>query len=482
MLTTDRPHTNRSIHITMTTNSNLIFVVPFRRWRRCCLATAFVSVGWWALVVRGHNQVRRPEMVSENIHIHRANRIPKLSNVPLQVLAQPLAGQQLQRFHRHLHAESLDNRENELVGTDDVVMENEANEYMEEVTDMFEELFSDDATTSSTTDDTEFAEELFGPITDDVINANSTMTDDELMEELLEGEFDPMTDNAISNNNLTTIAEIGDFVDEMFGILENENSVNSTTGEGVLQIIDETFGIPTDDTVNTELISESNETIAAVTIETPVLTSTNESPDAKSATVIVENEVTPEPANSTDVASGMIDEDDDDDTPKAPLIRSATPTPSKSPTVLPHPLLVPTESPTMPQPESTDEKDGETEHDVDDDLFNQELYKSRPVGSIPNSASLTAILGTLAAIAAMIFTAWQMSDNPDGIFASLCRLILTCVQLVIRVVMSPCRKYLPCCYSYRGHMAGTNGYHEPYGHIPVSTMDYGYKDPALELT
>ena len=80
------------------------------------------------------------------------------------------------------------------------------------------------------------------------------------------------------------------------------------------------------------------------------------------------------------------------------------------------------------------------------------------------------VWGMLSAIAAMIFTAWQMAENPDGIFAALCRLCITSISLVFRLVLAPCKGCL-----------GMNSHSYHYGHMPVSTMDYGYKDPSLEL-
>jgi hypothetical protein len=80
--------------------------------------------------------------------------------------------------------------------------------------------------------------------------------------------------------------------------------------------------------------------------------------------------------------------------------------------------------------------------------------------------------GIFLAIFAMIFTAWQMSDNPDGIYAAMCRLIITIIGLVMRIILSPCRS----CFG------GSHGSRNYAGHMPVSTMDYGYRDPALELS
>ena len=71
------------------------------------------------------------------------------------------------------------------------------------------------------------------------------------------------------------------------------------------------------------------------------------------------------------------------------------------------------------------------------------------------SLSLTAqrFLGVLCAILAMIWTAYQVSENPDGLYASLCRSILTAFRVVCRVVT--CKS---CSVAHR--------------HVPISTMDY----------
>jgi len=87
-------------------------------------------------------------------------------------------------------------------------------------------------------------------------------------------------------------------------------------------------------------------------------------------------------------------------------------------------------------------------------------------------------LGIFLAVLAMIFTAWQMSENPDGIYAAACRLIITVIGLIFRLALSPCRS---CIGSRFQHVGNINPRHS-YGQIPVSTMDYGYRDPSLELS
>jgi len=77
-------------------------------------------------------------------------------------------------------------------------------------------------------------------------------------------------------------------------------------------------------------------------------------------------------------------------------------------------------------------------------------------------------LGIFLGILAMVFTAHQMSENPDGIYASVCRLAITLASVVVKIVCMPCRKLL-----------GAGGDGNPYsGHMTISTSDYSYRtDP-----
>jgi hypothetical protein len=75
-------------------------------------------------------------------------------------------------------------------------------------------------------------------------------------------------------------------------------------------------------------------------------------------------------------------------------------------------------------------------------------------------------LGIFLGILAMIFTAHQMSENPDGIYASVCRLAITVASVVVKIVCMPCRKLI-----------GAGGDGNPYnGHMPISTSDYSYRN------
>jgi hypothetical protein len=131
----------------------------------------------------------------------------------------------------------------------------------------------------------------------------------------------------------------------------------------------------------------------------------------------------------------------------------------------------PAVTPTNPSPSEASRTGVPQKVAPDDDLYQNEekIIKNALDSSGGGPNGRYPVLATLLGLAAMIFTAWQMSDNPDGVFASLCRLILTAIQLLCRIVTQPCRKACGC-----------QSHNNPYG--SVSTMDYGYKDPALELS
>jgi len=123
------------------------------------------------------------------------------------------------------------------------------------------------------------------------------------------------------------------------------------------------------------------------------------------------------------------------------------------------PVRVSTEKPTLKQNtlEAEDEilaEEGEVQEL--ETALKQEEKVARQAGG----------LGIFLGIVAMIFTAYQMSDNPDGIYASICRLAITISSVGIKIMCMPCRKLI-----------GSGG--DPYsGHMPISTSDYSFRsDP-----
>ena len=90
-------------------------------------------------------------------------------------------------------------------------------------------------------------------------------------------------------------------------------------------------------------------------------------------------------------------------------------------------------------------------------------------------------VAVILAIAAMIFTAWQISDNPDGVYASVCRLSITVAGCIVKVVLLPFKwafgriPFLQGIGSqYAGHhpISQAPDYREPYrgrnGHVELS--------------
>jgi hypothetical protein len=75
----------------------------------------------------------------------------------------------------------------------------------------------------------------------------------------------------------------------------------------------------------------------------------------------------------------------------------------------------------------------------------------------------------IAMLFCMIYTAYQVSDNPDGIYASCCRLSVAVVIYVIRGILTPCRAV--CC-RYTLISNSTPDYREPYrgrrGHMELT--------------
>jgi hypothetical protein len=98
----------------------------------------------------------------------------------------------------------------------------------------------------------------------------------------------------------------------------------------------------------------------------------------------------------------------------------------------------------------------------DDDVLEEELKEAE------TEAKAFGWFGFLIAIVvAMVFTAHQMSENPDGIYASLCRLTITIVSCVIKAVLMPFRYML----GYQGHYSGR---------MPISTTD-PYRSHQMDI-
>jgi hypothetical protein len=142
-----------------------------------------------------------------------------------------------------------------------------------------------------------------------------------------------------------------------------------------------------------------------------------------------------------------------------------TPTPPPAPKRTPAPTAGPTEKPYVP---TDDDPIREEEKDVaiaKEEELQEELQQEEKVARRAGGA------GIFLGIVAMIFTAHQMSENPDGIYASVCRLAITISSVVVKIVCMPCRKLL-------GFGAGN----PHYGHISSSdTYSYRGNTGGFEL-
>lgn len=131
------------------------------------------------------------------------------------------------------------------------------------------------------------------------------------------------------------------------------------------------------------------------------------------------------------------------------------------------PVMTPTNKPTLkPYTPNTDEIDPIKAEDEKQSEQEEVQELQTELKQEEKVARQAGGLGIFLGIVAMIFTAHQMSENPDGIYASVCRLAITISSVVIKIICMPCRKLIG---------AGANG--NPYsGHMPISTNDYSYRN------
>ncbi|EJK51385.1 hypothetical protein THAOC_29442, partial [Thalassiosira oceanica] len=88
-----------------------------------------------------------------------------------------------------------------------------------------------------------------------------------------------------------------------------------------------------------------------------------------------------------------------------------------------------------------------------DDYYRHEEEEVRKVG--------TGL--TLGALVLMVYTAYQMSENPDGICASLCRLVITVIGCIIKIMLIPFKYVIGGGRPSGGHYMATPDYRDPYG-------------------
>ncbi|KAL7473832.1 hypothetical protein ACHAXS_014406 [Conticribra weissflogii] len=184
--------------------------------------------------------------------------------------------------------------------------------------------------------------------------------------------------------------------------------------------------------------------------------------------------------------------------PPAPVPEPApqyTSSPSKAPitleptsTITSYPTRKPTEKPTYEYVETTDDDPVASEEEIiENEAFqNGEEVPHNEETSIPAASEggaggsgdeshesileeeeeeLKKVGGwmSFAAIVLMVFTAYQMSENPDGVCASLCRLAITVIGCIIKIILIPFKYVLGGGRPSGGHYMATPDYRDPYG-------------------
>ena len=84
-------------------------------------------------------------------------------------------------------------------------------------------------------------------------------------------------------------------------------------------------------------------------------------------------------------------------------------------------------------------------------------------------AAKISVLYFIITLILMIFTAQQMSENPDGVYANVCRLAITITGCILKIVLLPFRKYCG--------LGGRQGY----SHHLVTTSDPYARTSRMEI-
>jgi hypothetical protein len=136
----------------------------------------------------------------------------------------------------------------------------------------------------------------------------------------------------------------------------------------------------------------------------------------------------------------------------------SSPSPTKSPIIPPttYPSSKPTPSPTKikdPSQIYNNLPDDEKEYIQHQEIIDEEKEAAK--------ISIGFIFLTLTL---MICTAQQMSENPDGVYANVCRLAITVTSCVFKMILFPFRKVLGLNNNggYAHHLVTTQEFRDPY--------------------
>ena len=160
------------------------------------------------------------------------------------------------------------------------------------------------------------------------------------------------------------------------------------------------------------------------------------------------------------------DDDDALDGSSGNLFKTQEPTPP--PTIYKSPTPSPTPSPTKDKSKSSKStKNSGTMDDIYKDLTPEEIeyLHHHEVLNEEKEAARISILYLVVTLVLMVFTAQQLSENPDGVYANICRLGITVTGCVFKILLLPFKKIcgLGSRNGYSHHLVTTNtDFRDPY--------------------
>ena len=102
---------------------------------------------------------------------------------------------------------------------------------------------------------------------------------------------------------------------------------------------------------------------------------------------------------------------------------------------------------------SSDNKSSDDKSEIDE-IKQMVLEGEKEVVRVAKDPTAEILAGVIAlfGLLGMVFTGWQLLENPQGLCASICRLCVTCFACFCKVIFLPCRL---CCDRHRGY-TGSN--------------------------
>lgn len=114
-------------------------------------------------------------------------------------------------------------------------------------------------------------------------------------------------------------------------------------------------------------------------------------------------------------------------------------------------------------PEALDSNTNE-ENTNSTDSFTNEEKKKMEIQELQDEKRAARKIGgwaILLCLAMMMLTAYQMSENPDGVFANICRLAMTVTGCIFKILLYPCKKLFGNRFTgYEHHLVTTQDFRD----------------------